>query len=451
MFKSYSQNFEDVYINRLFSDKEKGFYIDIGAHQPEIDSVTKTFYDRGWNGINIEPTPENFKLLDEDRPRDINLNVAVSNFIGKGNFFDIKDTGLSTLDEDLYNKYKKSSSYTIDSYEVDITTLDQIYKENSITDVDFLKIDAENSEKKILLGFSLSCHRPTLIIIESTYPNSQEIMDSEWEYLFTEGGYIKVFFDGLNNYYLNKESLELAGLFKSPVSVFDNFYSITGKSSTIPGKQKEFILDSLIHKTNSYELLIEKQKKENANLESKYDYLKDLYKELVNIDHKYQSTERELHAIISHHNSNALQLDSMLKQKDMVAANLENKIKRILNSNSWRISAPLRLLKFKSIKNAINNRIRSRLLMIKNILKKILKYLNIFQIAFNAFKRFNERKLIFTETPILDLDWESFDSNANTYRSLLCYKYEFNINNLPVIDSIDSRSYTTSLKANNEI
>ena len=247
MFKSYSQNFEDVYINRLFSDKEKGFYIDIGAHHPEIDSVTKTFYDRGWNGINIEPTPENFKLLDEDRPRDINLNVAVSNFIGKGNFFDIKDTGLSTLDEDLYNKYKKSSSYTIDSYEVDITTLDQIYKENSITDVDFLKIDAENSEKKILLGFSLSCHRPTLIIIESTYPNSQEIMDSEWEYLFTEGGYIKVFFDGLNNYYLKKESIELAGLLKSPVSVFDNFYSITGKSSTIPGKQKEFILDSLIH------------------------------------------------------------------------------------------------------------------------------------------------------------------------------------------------------------
>jgi FkbM family methyltransferase len=451
VFKSYSQNFEDVYINRLFHDKEKGFYIDVGAHHPEIDSVTKSFYDRGWNGINIEPTPENFKLLYENRPRDINLNVAISDFIGKGDFFDIKDTGLSTLDEDLYNKYKKSSSYKIDSYEVDITTLDQIYKENSITDVDFLKIDAENSEKKILLGFSLFRHRPTLIIIESTYPNSQEIMDSEWEYLFTEGGYIKVFFDGLNNYYLKKESIELAGLLKSPVSVFDNFYSITGKSSTIPGKQKEFILDSLIHKTNSYELLIEKQKKENASLESKYDYLKDLHKELVNIDHKYQSTERELHAIISHQNSNALQLDSMLNQKDMVAANLENEIKRILNSNSWRISAPLRLLKFKSIKNAINNGIKSRLLMIKNILKKILKYLNIFQIAFNAFKRLNERKLIFTETPILDLDWESFDSNANTYRSLLCYKYKFNINNSPVIDSIDSRSYTTSLKANNEI
>ena len=451
MFKSYSQNFEDVYINRIFPDKNDGFYIDIGAHHPELDSVTKSFYDRGWNGINIEPTPQNFKLLEEARPRDINLNVAVSNFIGKGNFFDIKDTGLSTLDEGLYNKYKKSSGYTIDNYSVDITTLDQIYSENSITDVDFLKIDAENSEKNILLGFSISLHRPTLIIIESTYPTSQELIESEWDFIFIEGGYIKVFFDGVNNYYLKKESIELGGLLKTPVSVFDNFVSIGGKSSTIHDKQKEIILDSLIHKTNLYELLIKKQKKENANLDSKYDYLKDLYKELINIDNKNETTERELHSRVNHLDSNALQLSSMLNQKDMIAVNLENEIQRILNSNSWRFTAPLRLLKLKSIKNAINNGIRSRLLMIKNTLKKILNYLNIFSIALRAFKKFNEKKLILIETPVLDLDWKNFDSTSNTYRSLLCYNHGFNIINSPVLDSIDSRIYATSLRVNNEI
>ena len=451
MFKSYSQNFEDVYINRLFSDKNKGFYIDIGAHHPEIDSVTKSFYDRGWNGINIEPTRENFKVLSEERPRDINLNLAVSNFIGKGNFFDVKDTGLSTLDEELFNKYRNSLNYKVESYEVEITTLDQIYCEYNINDVDFLKIDAENSEKKILQGFSLSLHRPILIIIESTYPNSQEIMDSKWDYIFSEGGYIKVFFDGLNNYYLRKESIELAGLLKTPVSVFDNFYSIGGKNSTIPNKQKELILDSLIHKTNSYELINEKQKKENANLKSKYDYLNYLYKELINEENKKENARTEMLATISDLNSKVHNLNSILNQKDMVASNLENEIKRILNSNSWRFSAPLRLLKFKSIKNSINHGIRSRSLMIKNILKKILNYLNIFKQALHVYHRFNEKKFTKIKSPILDLHWEKFDSNTSTYHTLLCREHEFNILNSPVLESIDSRIYATSLKANNEI
>lgn len=451
MFKSYSQNFEDVYINRLFRDKQKGFYIDIGANHPEVDSVTKSFYDRGWNGINIEPAKENFKLLNEERPRDINLNLAVSDFIGKGKFYDIQDTGLSTLDEELYTKYSNSFDYNIESYEVEITTLDQIYCEHSITDVDFLKIDAENSEKKILKGFSLSLHRPTLIIIESTYPNSQKLMDSKWDYIFSKGGYNKVFFDGLNNYYLRKESIELASLLKTPVSVFDNFYSIGGKSSTIPDSQKEIILDSLIHKTNSYELLIEKQKSKNAILKSRYDYLNYLYKGLIDEENKKLITEKQLQGSISDLNNNVHHLNSMLNQKNLVVSNLENEINRILNSNSWKFSAPLRLLKYKSIKNSINNGIRSRSLMIRNGLKKILNYLNIFKIALQAYKKFYSKELIKIESPVSDLHWEKFDSSTNTYHTLLCHAHGYNIINTPVLDSYDSRIYATSLKVNDEI
>ena len=48
MFVSYAQNFEDVILNRIFKDKESGFYIDVGAHHPIYDSVTKAFYERGW-------------------------------------------------------------------------------------------------------------------------------------------------------------------------------------------------------------------------------------------------------------------------------------------------------------------------------------------------------------------------------------------------------------------
>ena len=52
---SHAQNFEDVILNRALEDVESGFYIDIGANDPDIDSVTRYFYEKGWSGIKIEP------------------------------------------------------------------------------------------------------------------------------------------------------------------------------------------------------------------------------------------------------------------------------------------------------------------------------------------------------------------------------------------------------------
>ena len=55
-FVSYAQNFEDVMLWRALRHVESGFYIDVGAAHPDDYSVTRAFYDRGWSGINVEPT-----------------------------------------------------------------------------------------------------------------------------------------------------------------------------------------------------------------------------------------------------------------------------------------------------------------------------------------------------------------------------------------------------------
>jgi hypothetical protein len=54
-----------------------GFYIDVGSQHPDIDSVTRAFYDRGWRGVNIEPVPAYIELLRAARPRDVNLGIAL--------------------------------------------------------------------------------------------------------------------------------------------------------------------------------------------------------------------------------------------------------------------------------------------------------------------------------------------------------------------------------------
>ena len=73
---SYAQNFEDVMLSRAFPGAS-GFYVDVGANDPDIDNVSRTFYERGWSGINLEPLGPQFELLKQRRPRDVNLQIAV--------------------------------------------------------------------------------------------------------------------------------------------------------------------------------------------------------------------------------------------------------------------------------------------------------------------------------------------------------------------------------------
>ena len=53
----YSQNGEDLILNRFLENKEKGFFIDVGAHHPIRFSNTYFFYKKGWSGINIDAMP----------------------------------------------------------------------------------------------------------------------------------------------------------------------------------------------------------------------------------------------------------------------------------------------------------------------------------------------------------------------------------------------------------
>ena len=54
---SYSQNAEDIRLWRVFGGIDNGFYVDVGAADPSVGSVSRIFYDHGWSGINVEPSP----------------------------------------------------------------------------------------------------------------------------------------------------------------------------------------------------------------------------------------------------------------------------------------------------------------------------------------------------------------------------------------------------------
>lgn len=108
---TYSQFYEDIILLWAFDDVEKGFYIDIGANDPDEMSVTKAFYLKGWNGINIEPQLDKYNSLLEKRQKDINLQIGVGKITGNATLY--LNGGCSTIHKELLKKKKFINLFTL--------------------------------------------------------------------------------------------------------------------------------------------------------------------------------------------------------------------------------------------------------------------------------------------------------------------------------------------------
>jgi FkbM family methyltransferase len=197
-FISYAQNFEDVVLWRALKDVDKGFYIDVGANDPVVDSVTKSFYDRGWSGINIEPLSEFFNKLKVGRPRDINLNVVCTSSNGSIEFYEFEGTGLSTINNLTAAKHQLNG-LRYEKKIVECKTLDSILEAHQVDCIHFLKIDVEGAEKDVLDGINLNKNKPWVILLEANEPLIKTERKVAWEHILIDAGYKFTYFDGLNN------------------------------------------------------------------------------------------------------------------------------------------------------------------------------------------------------------------------------------------------------------
>lgn len=219
---SYGFNFEDVYIQRLFKDRTSGFYIDVGAAHPTEGSVTRHFYDLGWRGINIEPQDAYFSQLVKERPRDINLQIAVGATEEVRPFFSLDGKGGSTFDSGNAER-GSAMGFEVSVSSCTITTLAKVCESHAPQEIDFLKIDVEGWERDVILGADWQRFRPRLLVIEATRPFSPEPAFEDWEPVLLANRYGFAFFDGLNRYYLREEDAHLAPVLNLPANVFDDF------------------------------------------------------------------------------------------------------------------------------------------------------------------------------------------------------------------------------------
>jgi FkbM family methyltransferase len=146
-FISYAQNAEDVMLWRALASVDRGRYIDVGAAEPDVDSVTQAFYERGWRGINIEPAPRAFARLAAARPEDLNLNIALGERNGITPFYLVDGgNGLSTTQFEQSDTLK-AQGWKSTKIEVPVLTLASVMESHALGPIHFLKIDVEGAER----------------------------------------------------------------------------------------------------------------------------------------------------------------------------------------------------------------------------------------------------------------------------------------------------------------
>ncbi len=218
---SYAQNFEDLILYRIFKHKKVGTYVDVGANDPVEDNMTYHFYRNGWRGVNIEPNTTFFKKLSEQRSFDTNINTGCSDKSEKLDFYEVAGSGLSTFTPE-YIDHIKSVDLKIKKQTVHCLPLKDILAENNIKEIDFMSIDVEGFELKVLQGNNWELFRPRVIILEAISPNNQEILTYAEALSYLEKvGYQLRYFDGLNIFVTDKNAEAIAGSCFYPPNLFD--------------------------------------------------------------------------------------------------------------------------------------------------------------------------------------------------------------------------------------
>lgn len=180
--KSYSQEGEDMILRRIFESQPTGFYVDVGAHHPKRFSNTFFFYKKGWRGINIDAMPNSMKAFDKVRPRDINIEIPVSNKKQILTYYAFNEPALNGFSKELSEERNGKENYFIEfTKDIETTTLEDILDTNLPKNqcIDFLSVDVEGLDFMVLTSNNFDKYKPKVILVEILGASLKEMVRSE--------------------------------------------------------------------------------------------------------------------------------------------------------------------------------------------------------------------------------------------------------------------------------
>ncbi len=186
---------EDIFISRFFKNKLTGNYVDIGCYHPIKSSLTYNLFKKGWSGINVDLSKVSIDLFKLSRPKDINIQAAITDFDGETFYY---ENGAINQQ----NSLKENSE--LKKIPIKAIKLSTILKQNNLTKIDFLNIDVEGFDFKVLSTLDLSETKPTMICIEENNYNTQKILETNTHKYLQNNGYFLASKIGVSLIYIDQ-------------------------------------------------------------------------------------------------------------------------------------------------------------------------------------------------------------------------------------------------------
>ena len=168
MCTSFSQLGEDRILWWLFHTRYKGFYVDVGCHDPYKYSNTALLHiARGWHGLNVDADERFIDAFKKARPGDTNVCAAIGGSIGQLELT-IFDAGeINTLDPSRAQN-PEWSNLIREQRMVDVLPLGHVLHKYVPPgqQIDFLNVDIEGLDYEALVSNDWDVFLPEVIAVE---------------------------------------------------------------------------------------------------------------------------------------------------------------------------------------------------------------------------------------------------------------------------------------------
>jgi len=153
---------DQILYERYFKDfSGNGVCLECGAVDGVNISSTKFFEETlGWTAINIEPHPDSFKKLLVNRPKSININVALS---------DTQETSYLVTGKKFFLRAYLVRENRKNTVQVTKDTYKNVIENLPIDHIDLMVLDVEGHEKEALNGMRDARIMPSLLCVENNH------------------------------------------------------------------------------------------------------------------------------------------------------------------------------------------------------------------------------------------------------------------------------------------
>ncbi len=181
---SFAQQGEDLIVKNLFEtfNIKNPSYVDIGAWDPVIHSNTYLFYRQGSRGLLIEPNPAFIAKLKSVRPKDTVLNIGIGVTDQKeADYYILEGAGQSnTFSKEEADAWSRVAGRQVIKkvIKMPLININEVLQENMGRGPDFLSVDAEGLDERILKSLDFEKFRPKVICAETLEAGTNNVIQS---------------------------------------------------------------------------------------------------------------------------------------------------------------------------------------------------------------------------------------------------------------------------------